>query len=93
MCHTLRLSAWQSVANVIRVPAATLAAFEDIRLRPNSMTLSAFPESDHVLAPYAQPSPKSVQLEMTTFLPVTLPACQQITSRGASAGMVQACTL
>ncbi len=59
---------------VTRVPAAMLAAFEDIRLRPNSMTVLAFP--DHVLAPYAQPSPNPVQLQMTTPFPVTLPACQ-----------------
>ena len=51
-----------------------LAAFEDIRLRPNSMTVLAFP--DHVLATYAQPSPNPVQLQMTTPFPMTLPACQ-----------------
>ena len=57
-----------------KVPAAMLAAFEDIRSRPNSMTVLAFP--DHVLAPYAQPSPNPVQLQMTTPFPVTLPTCQ-----------------
>ena len=57
-----------------RVPAAMRAAFEDIRSRPNSMTVLAFP--DHVLAPYAQPSPNPVQLQMTTPFPVTLPTCQ-----------------
>jgi len=41
-----------------RVPAAMLAPFEDIRLRPNSMTVIAF--SAHVLAPYAQPKSSAV---------------------------------
>ncbi|DBA81082.1 TPA: hypothetical protein ACH3X2_000805 [Trebouxia sp. C0005] len=50
------------------------AAFEDIRSRPNSMTVVAFP--DHVLAPYAQPKSNPVQLQMTTPFPVTLPTCQ-----------------
>ena len=56
------------------LPAAMLAASEDIRSRPNSMTVSAFP--DHLLAPYAQPSPNPVQLQMTKPFPVTLPTCQ-----------------
>ena len=51
-----------------------LAAFEDIRSRPNSMTVLAFP--DHILGPYAQPSPNPVQLQMTTPFPVTLPTRQ-----------------
>ncbi|DBA87060.1 TPA: hypothetical protein ACH3X2_000303 [Trebouxia sp. C0005] len=59
---------------IARVPAAMQAAFEDIRSRPNSMTVLAFP--DHVLAPYAQPSPNLVQLQMTTPFLVTLPTCQ-----------------
>ncbi len=57
-----------------RVPAARLAAFDDIRSWPNSMTVLAFP--DHVPAPYAQFSPNPVQLQMTTPFPVTLPTCQ-----------------
>ena len=56
------------------LPAAMLAAFEDIRSWPNSMTVLAFP--DHVLAPYAQPSLNPVQMQMTTPFPVTLPTCQ-----------------
>ncbi|DBA68083.1 TPA: hypothetical protein ACH3X2_013956 [Trebouxia sp. C0005] len=59
---------------IARVPAAMQAAFEDIRSRPDSMTVLAFP--DRVLAPYAQPSPNPVQLQMTTPFPVTLPTCQ-----------------
>ena len=42
VCKALKLA---------RVAADMLAAFEDIRSRPNSMTVLAFP--DHVLAPYA----------------------------------------
>ncbi len=57
-----------------RVPAARLAAFDDIRSWPNSMTVLAFP--DHVPAPYAQFSTNPVQLQMTTPFPVTLPTCQ-----------------
>ncbi len=57
-----------------RVSAAVLVAFEDIKSKPNSMTVLAFP--DHVLAPYAQPSPNLVHLQMTTPFPVTLPTCQ-----------------
>ena len=57
-----------------RLLAAMLAAFEDIRSEPNSMTVLATP--DHVLTPHAQPSPNPVQLQMTTPFPVTLPTCQ-----------------
>ena len=37
------------------------------------MTVLAFP--DHVLAPYAQPSPSPVKLQMSMPFPVTLPTC------------------
>ena len=71
---TIRLAVCCKALKLARVPAAMLAAFEDIRSRSNSMTVLAFP--DHVLAPYAQPSPNPVQLQMTTPFPVTLPTCQ-----------------
>ncbi len=71
---TISLAVCCKALKLARVPAAMLAAFEDIRSRPNSMTVSAFP--DHVLTPYAQPSPNPVQLQMTTVFPVTLPTCQ-----------------
>ena len=71
---TISLAVCCKALKLARVPAAMLAAFEDIRSRPNSMTVLAFP--DHVLAPYAQPSPNPVQLQMTTPFPVTLPTCQ-----------------
>ena len=70
----ISLAVYCKALKVTRVPAAMLAAFEDIRLRPNSMTVLSCP--DHVLAPYTQPSPNPVQLQMTTPFPVTLPACQ-----------------
>ena len=62
------------VLKICKVSATMLAAFEDIRLRPDSMTVLGLP--DHVLAPCAQPSPNPVQLQMTTPFPVTLPVCQ-----------------
>ncbi len=71
---TISLAVCCKALKLARVPAAMLAAFEDIKSRPNSMTVLAFP--DHVLAPYAQPSPNPVQLQMTTPFPVTLPTCQ-----------------
>jgi len=71
---TISLAVCCKALKLARVPAAMLAAFEDIRSRPNSMTVLAFP--DHVLAPYAQPSPNPVHLQMTTPFPVTLPTCQ-----------------
>ncbi|DBA88821.1 TPA: hypothetical protein ACH3X1_016439 [Trebouxia sp. C0004] len=55
---TVSLAVCCKALKLARVPAAMLAAFEDIRLRPNSLTVLAFP--DHVLAPYAQPSPNPV---------------------------------
>ena len=61
---TISLGICCKALKVARVPAAMLAAFEDIRLRPDSLTVPAFP--DHVLNPYAQPSPSPVQLQMTT---------------------------
>ncbi len=70
---TISLAVCCKALKLARVPAAMLAAFEDIRSRPNSMTVLAFP--DHVLAPYAQPSPNPVQLQMTTPFAVTLPTC------------------
>ncbi|DBA82222.1 TPA: hypothetical protein ACH3X2_000496 [Trebouxia sp. C0005] len=71
---TISLAVSCKALKIARVPAAMQAAFEDIRSRPNSMTVLAFP--DHVLAPYAQPSPNPVQLQMTMPFPVTLPTCQ-----------------
>ncbi len=71
---TISLAVCCKALKLARVPAAMLSAFEDIKSRPNSMTVLAFP--DHVLAPYAQPSPNPVQLQMTTPFPVTLPTCQ-----------------
>ncbi len=71
---TISLAVCCKALKLARVPGAMLAAFEDIRSRPNSMTVLAFP--DHVLAPYAQPSPNPVQLQMTTPFPVTLPTRQ-----------------
>ena len=71
---TISLAVCCKALKLARVPAAMLAAFEDIRSRPNSMTVLAFP--DHVLAPYAQPSPNPVQLQMTTPFPVIVPTCQ-----------------
>ena len=62
------------VLKICKVPAVMLAAFEKLRLRPDSITVLALP--DHVLAPCAQPSPNPVQLQMTTPFPVTLPDCQ-----------------
>ncbi|DBA92339.1 TPA: hypothetical protein ACH3X1_003068 [Trebouxia sp. C0004] len=55
---TISLAVCCKALKLARVPAAMLAAFEDIRVRPNSLTVLAFP--DHVLAPYAQPSPNPV---------------------------------
>lgn len=71
---TISLAVCCKPLKLARVPAAMLAAFEDIRSRASSMTVLAFP--DHVLAPYAQPSPNLMQLQMTTPFPVTLPTCQ-----------------
>ncbi len=45
---TISLAVCCKAVKVARVPAAMLAAFEDIKLRPNSMTVLAFP--DHILA-------------------------------------------
>ena len=59
---TISLTVCCKALKVARVPAAMLPAFEDIRLRPNSMTMLAFP--DHALAPYAQPSPIPGQLQI-----------------------------
>ena len=44
-------------------------------MKPTSQLVLGLPE--HSLAPHAQPSPNSVQLEMTTTFPVTLvlPEC------------------
>ena len=71
---TISLAACCNALKLARVPAAMLAAFEDIRLRSNSMTMLAF--LSRVLAPYAQPCPDLVQLQLTVPFPLTLPTCQ-----------------
>ena len=47
------------------LPAAMLAGFEDVRSRPNSMTVLAFPDHSNLLDPYAQPSLNSMHLHAT----------------------------
>ena len=68
------LAACCKALKVCKVSDAILAAFEQLRLSPATMTESAVP--DHVLAPCAQPCPNPVQLQMITPFPVTLPPCQ-----------------
>ena len=53
---TISLAAYCKPLKLAKVLAAMLAAFEDIRLRSNSMTIFAFP--DHALAPYAPTQPQ-----------------------------------